>query len=288
MGSELREGEHVLLIDQKRREFLVRLARGTRFHSHHGFVEHDHIIGLEEGSRVRSSRGSPLLVLRPTLAQIIMNMPRKAQVIYPKDIGLILMWADLFPGARVVEVGTGYGALTMALLRAVGPTGQLVSYEIREDFCLAARRSVETYLGPCPQWTIKLADALEGIQEREVDRMTMDVPEPWLFLSSAKEALRPGGILLCFTANAIQVKSLYDGFLEVGGFAHMETMENLLRPWYVKGLSVRPVHRMTAHTGFITVARRVLEDCQQEAGGSSCLESHQDAPPEAPDPKEDH
>lgn len=260
MHSTLREGEHVLLIDLKGREFLVRLARGKRFHSHHGFLEHDQIIGLEEGSKVRSSRGSLLLVLRPTLAQIIMNMPRKAQVIYPKDIGLILMWADIFPGAKVVEVGTGYGALTMALLRAVGPTGKLVSYEIREDFHLAARNTVESYLGDCPQWSIRLADALEGIQERNVDRITMDVPEPWLFLSSAKVALRPGGILLCFTANALQVKSLHDALWEVGGFALLETMESLLRPWHVKGLSVRPVHRMTAHTGFITVARKVLEE----------------------------
>lgn len=260
MCSKLRDGEHVLLVDQKGREFLVRLACGKRFHSHHGFVEHDQIIGLEEGSRVRSSRGSLLLVLRPTLAQIIMNMPRKAQVIYPKDIGLILMWADVFPGAKVVEVGTGYGALTMALLRAVGPTGKLVSYEIRQDFHLAAQKTVESYLGETPQWTIRLADAMEGILEREVDRVTMDVPEPWLFLSSVKPALRPGGILLCFTANALQVKTLHESLLEVGGFAHLETMESLLRPWHVKGLSVRPVHRMTAHTGFITVARRVMEE----------------------------
>ncbi len=250
----------MLLIDQRGREFLVRLSSGKRFHSHHGFVEHDEIIGLEEGSRVKSSRGSPLLVLRPTLAQVIMNMPRKAQVIYPKDIGLILMWADIFPGAKVVEVGTGYGALTMALLRAVGSTGQLVSYEVREDFHGAARNTVESYLGACPQWTIRWADASDGIQERNVDRMTMDVPEPWLLLPSAKKALRPGGILLCFTANAIQVKSLHEGLLGVGGFAHLETIESLLRPWHVKGLSVRPVHRMTAHTGFITVARRVLEE----------------------------
>ncbi|MEJ5377566.1 MAG: tRNA (adenine-N1)-methyltransferase [bacterium] len=260
MDQRLKEGEHVLLVDHKGREFMFRLARGKRFHSHHGFLEHDQIIGLQEGSRIRSSRGSLLLLFRPTLAQIIMNMPRKAQVIYPKDIGLILMWADVFPGAKVVEVGTGYGALTMALLRAVGPTGQLVSYEIREDFHLASKKTVESYLGECPQWTIKLADALEGIQERNVDRITIDVPEPWLFVPAVKLSLRPGGILLCFTANALQVKSLHDALLDSGGFAHLETMENLLRPWHVKGLSVRPVHRMTAHTGFITVARRVLEE----------------------------
>lgn len=268
----------MLLIDQKGREYLLRLSGGKRFHSHHGFVEHDQIIGLREGSKVRSSLGSPLLVLRPTLAQIIMNMPRKAQVIYPKDIGLILMWADIFPGARVVEVGTGYGALTMALLRAIGPTGQLVSYEIREDFHLASRKTVESYLGECPQWTIKLADALEGIQETDVDRITIDVPEPWLLVPVVKLSLRPGGILLCFTANALQVKSLHDALLESGGFAHLETMESLLRPWHVKGLSVRPVHRMTAHTGFITVARRVLEEepkasstgLGSEAGSAGC------------------
>lgn len=250
----------MLLIDQKGREFLVRLAPGARFHSHHGFLEHDWIIGLQEGSRLSSSHGHQFLVLRPTLAQIIMNMPRQAQVIYPKDIGLILLWADIFPGARVVEIGTGYGALSMALLRAVGPQGQLVSYEIREDFHRAARKTVETYLGSCPQWIIRLADALKGIQERDVDRMTIDVPEPWRFLNVAKDALRPGGILLCFMANALQVKSLHDGFLDVGGFGHFETIESLLRPWHVKGLSVRPVHRMTAHTGFITVARRIKEE----------------------------
>ncbi len=262
----LEAGENVLLVDGKGREFLFRLNPGSRFHSHHGFVEHDSIIGLQEGMRVRSSGGHPFLVLRPTLGQVIMNMPRKAQVIYPKDLGIILIWADIFPGARVVEVGVGYGALTMALLRAIGPEGMLVSYEIREDFHKAARKTVETYLGKCPQWTIKLADASLGIEERGVDRVTMDVPDPWRFLPVVKEALRPGGILLCFTANALQVKSLYDGFQEVGGFEKAETVENLVRPWHVKGLSVRPVHRMTAHTGFITVARRTADERENPPG----------------------
>ncbi len=253
----LQEGEWVLLVDQRRREFLVRLQRMGRFHSHHGFVEHEAMIGLPEGSEAVSSHGHRLWVLRPTLSQIIMNMPRQAQVIYPKDIGTILLWADVFPGATVVEVGTGYGALTMALVRAVGREGRLISYEIREDFYRAAQRTVSAYLGNCPQWTIRLGDASEGILEREVDRVLLDVPEPWRLLPQAKEALRPGGILLCFMANAIQVKSLHDGFEETGGFALWETIETLLRPWHIKGLSVRPAHRMTAHTGFITTARRV-------------------------------
>ncbi len=260
MKKELAAGDHVLLIDHKGREFMTRLQEGEKFHSHHGYVEHDAMIGLPEGSTVRSSQGHSLLVLRPTLAQVILNMPRQAQVIYPKDIGPILLWADIHPGATVVEIGTGYGALTMALLRAVGPEGRVTSYEIREDFFRAVQRTVANYLGECPQWTIRLADALEGIHERDVDRVTIDVPEPWKFLPMVKEALRPGGILLCFMANALQVKALHDGFQAVGGFGRWETLETLLRPWHVKGLSVRPVHRMTAHTGFITVARRIAGD----------------------------
>lgn len=278
MDSVLSQGEQVILVDQKGREFLVRLTSGARFHSHHGFVEHDWLIGLPEGSWVRSSHGHQFLLLRPTLAQIVMNMPRQAQVIYPKDMGLIILWADIFPGARVVEIGTGYGALSMLLLRAIGPQGHLFSYEIREDFHRAARKTVETYLGPCPNWTLHLADALEGLQEREVDRVTVDVPEPWHFLPAVKKALRPGGILMCFTANALQVKSLHDGLLQVRGFAHAETIESLLRPWHVKGLSVRPVHRMTAHTGFITVARRV-EEQEARSGQGAGPEPHQGGGP---------
>ncbi len=270
MGKELAAGEHVLLIDPKGREFLVCLQEGGRFHSHHGFVAHEAMIGLGEGSRVRTSLGHALWVLRPTLAQIILNMPRQAQVIYPKDIGPILLWADVFPGATVVEVGTGYGALSMALLRAVGPQGRLISYEIREDFFRAAQRTVSGFLGECPHWTIRHQDALEGIVERDVDRLLVDVPEPWKFLPVIKESLRPGGILLCFMANALQVKSLHDGFQEVGGFALWETFETLFRPWHVKGLSVRPVHRMTAHTGFITAVRRIAD------GKDAGTEGHQD------------
>jgi len=267
----LREGEWVLLIDQRHREFLVRLQGRGRFHSHHGFVEHDAITGLPEGSVVVSSHGHRLWVFRPTLSQIIMNMPRQAQVIYPKDIGVILVRADIFPGATVVEVGTGYGALTMALVRAVGREGKVVSYEIREDFYRAAKRTVSSYLGECPQWSIRLGDASEGILEREVDRVVVDVPEPWRLLPQVKEALRPGGIVLCFTANAIQVKSLHDGLEEIGGFATCETVETLLRPWHVKGLSVRPAHRMRAHTGFITTARRVQDERDLGSGQPSMV-----------------
>jgi tRNA (adenine57-N1/adenine58-N1)-methyltransferase len=256
MADRIKAGEIVLLVDRKGREFLVRLEPGGRFHSHHGYVEHDEILEGPEGRMVTSSRGHEFHVFRPTLGQIILNMPRRAQVIYPKDIGTILLWADIFPGATVVEVGTGYGALTMALIRAVGPTGRLISYEIREDFHRAVQETVRRYLGPSPQWTLHLQDAGKGIKERDVDRIVVDVAEPWTLLPAVKEALRPGGIALFFTANALQVKSLHDGLDQVGGFALAETFETLLRPWHVKGLSVRPVHRMTAHTGFITTARR--------------------------------
>jgi tRNA (adenine57-N1/adenine58-N1)-methyltransferase len=259
MTKQLEANEFVVLTDSKGREFMVRLQPGGRFHTHHGYVDHDALIGTYEGSTARSSRGHTLLVFRPTLSQIIMNMPRRAQVIYPKDIGTILVWADVFAGATVVEIGTGYGALAMALIRAVGENGRLISYEVREDFFQAAQETVKRYLGPCPQWTIRLQDALDGIHEQGVDRVLIDVPEPWQFLTVIQEALRPGGIVLCFTANALQVKSLHDGFESNGRFVLPQTIETLLRPWHVKGLSVRPAHRMTAHTGFITTARRAFD-----------------------------
>jgi tRNA (adenine57-N1/adenine58-N1)-methyltransferase len=273
MRGPIKDGELLVLTDRKEREYLVRVKAGERFHSHHGFIDYDALIDLPEGCTILSSRGQSFWVFRPTLAQIIMNMPRQAQVIYPKDIGVILMWGDIFPGATVVEIGTGYGALTLALIRAVGPQGGLFSYEVREDFFRAVQQTVSRYFTSYPQWTIHLQDAKNGLQEKNVDRILIDVPEPWEFLAVIKKALRPGGILLCFTANALQVKSLYDGLQAVGGFVLPDTLETLLRPWHVKGLSVRPAHRMTAHTGFITTVRRACEPNPDPEG----------TPPDPPD-----
>jgi tRNA (adenine57-N1/adenine58-N1)-methyltransferase len=212
---------------------------------------------LEEGRVVRSSLNEPFLVFRPTLVQLIPNLPRQAQVIYPKDIALILVWADIFSGARVIEAGVGAGALTLALLRAVGTEGRVISYEMREDFAEMARNNIARYHGPAPQWRLKVEDVTAHLEETDVDRIVLDLPEPWQLTEKIWRALRPGGILLSYLPTIIQVKSLVDSLREHGGFTPIETMESLMRFWHIKGMSVRPEHRMVAHTGFITVARRI-------------------------------
>jgi len=253
----LSEGEPIILVDRKEREYLRRLERGKKISIRGGRIAIEEVIGLEEGSVVRSSLNEPFLVLRPTLAQLIPNLPRRAQVIYPKDIGPVLVWADISAGATVVEGGVGAGALTLALLRAVGPQGRVVSYEIREDFAQMARENIAHYYGPAAQWTLKVKDITLDLEETDVDRMILDLPEPWQLTEKAWAALRPGGILLSYLPTIVQVKSLVDSLREHGGFACIETMESLMRFWHIKGLSVRPEHRMVAHTGFITVARRI-------------------------------
>ena len=253
----LREGETVILFDRKEREYLKRLERGKKISIRGGIILSDEIIGLEEGQVIRSSLNEPFLLFRPTLAQLIPNLPRKAQVIYPKDLALILLWADIFPGAKVVEAGVGPGALTLALLRAVGPEGYVISYEIREDFAAMARENIARYYGPAAHWTLKLEDVTLSLDESDVDRILLDLPEPWQLTEKSWQALCPGGILLSYLPTIVQVKSLVDSLRAHGGFARIETMESLMRFWHITGLSVRPEHRMVAHTGFLTLARRI-------------------------------
>ena len=253
----LRDGEAVIFSDRKEREYLRRLGGGKEISIRGGKISAGDIIGREEGSVVRSSLNDAFLVFRPTLAQLIPNLPRQAQVIYPKDIGPILVWADILPGLSVIEAGVGAGALTVSLLRALGAQGQLTSYEIREDFARMARENVARFYGPAENWRLKPGDIAQCLDESEVDRILLDLPEPWQVTDKAWQALRPGGILLSYLPTVIQVKSLVDSLREHGGFARIETMESLMRFWHIKGLSVRPEHRMVAHTGFITVARRL-------------------------------
>jgi len=255
----LQAGDTVLFIDRKEREYLRTLKAGGRISLHGGALPADQIIGLPDGSLVHTARNEPFRVLRPTYAHLIPNLPRKAQVIYPKDVGIMLLWGDIVPGASVVEVGAGPGALTIALLRAIGPTGKLVTVEAREDFCEMSRENVARFFGEASNWTLMLGDAYEGIEARDVDRLLIDVPEPWRVLPHAAQALRPGGVLVGYVPTVVQVKALVDELRAHPGFAAIEVMENLLRFWHVKDLSVRPEHRMVAHTGFIIVARRVPE-----------------------------
>jgi tRNA (adenine57-N1/adenine58-N1)-methyltransferase len=251
-----RAGEQVLLIDRKRRRHLIRLADDGEFHTHAGVLDHARIIGQDEGTTVRTNRNAAMIALRPTLGEYVLEMPRGAQVIYPKDLGPILMLADIFPGARVLESGVGSGAMTMTLLRAVGPTGSVTGYEIRDDFADRARRNVEGYLGTEIPLTIETRDVYEGIEAGDLDRIVLDLPEPWQVVKHAETALRPGGILLSYLPTILQVSTLRETLAE-SSFGMAETLEVLQRGWNVDGASVRPDHRMVAHTGFLTVARKL-------------------------------
>jgi tRNA (adenine57-N1/adenine58-N1)-methyltransferase len=263
--ARLRPGEAVLFIDRKEREYLRVLRPGARLHIRDGTMQADHLMGLLEGSTVYNSASEPFLMVRPTFASLIPNLPRRAQVIYPKDIGPILLWGDIGPGMRVVEVGAGPGAMTMALLRAVGPTGEVVSYETRSDFFEMAQSNVRQFFGDAPNWHLKLADATAGIAERDVDRMVIDLAEPWALLAEAAAALRPGGILVAYVPTVLQLKQFVDQ-ARARWFGAVQTMETFFRPWHVRGLSVRPQHRMIAHTGFIITSRRLAGDPPPPAG----------------------
>jgi tRNA (adenine57-N1/adenine58-N1)-methyltransferase len=259
----LKENDAVLFIDRKGRRYLKVLRRGKKLEIR-GNLTPESLYGLEEGSRVKFSTGEKYLVLRPTYADLIPHLPRAAQVIYPKDTGPLLVWGDVYPGATVIEGGVGAGALTIALLRAVGPTGRLISYELREDFAAAARRNVATFFGDAPNWTIKLGDLYDGFDETGVDRLFIDLPEPGRALDVVARALRPGGVFVSYVPTAIQLKETVEALQRRADFAEIESFETLMRNWHVKGMSVRPVHRMIAHSAFIIVARR-LSDAQIES-----------------------
>jgi tRNA (adenine57-N1/adenine58-N1)-methyltransferase len=276
--AALRAGESVLFIDRKEREYLRTLRPGAHIHIRSGSIAADDLIGGPEGRTVENSGGEPFLVLRPTYANLIPNLPRRAQVIYPKDVGTILLWGDIGPGMHVVEIGTGPGALSMALLRALGPDGRLTSYEIRADFADMARANVQQFFGAAPQWTIRLADAREGIEERDLDRMVIDLAEPWTLLPAARRALRPGGVLVAYLPTVLQVKQFVDQ-ARVAGFAAVQVIETLLRGWHVSGLSIRPEHRMVAHTGFVVTCRR-LAAAPPDRPADAPVADGRDAPPD--------
>ncbi|MEW6323789.1 MAG: tRNA (adenine-N1)-methyltransferase [Nitrospirota bacterium] len=259
-------GELVHVISEKQRHYAVTLKAGDRFQYSGEWLAHDELIGQPEGRWVKSSGGRWFLVVRPTLAEYLLRMPRGAQILYPKDIAAILMKADIFPGARVLEAGLGSGALTIALLRAVGEKGQLFSYEMREDFAARAEKNIQRFLGETPQLTVRRRDLAEGIEERELDRVVLDLPEPWRMITGVLEALRPGGILLTFLPTVPQVEKLVAALQASCEFALIETTEGLERPWQIEGRSVRPQLRMVAHSGFLTVARRVSRSPESAAG----------------------
>jgi tRNA (adenine57-N1/adenine58-N1)-methyltransferase catalytic subunit len=254
-----RAGDRVQLTDPKGRRHTVLLEPGRSFHTHRGAIAHDDLIGLPEGSVVTAATGTAYLALRPLLTDYVMAMPRGAQVIYPKDSAQIVAMADLYPGARVLEAGAGSGALTCSLLRAVGDTGAVHSFERRADFAEIARGNVEAFFGgPHPAWCLEVGDLAEG-DLTEVDRVVLDMLAPWEVLDPVARALLPGGVLVAYVATTTQLSTVVEAMRSDGRFTEPYAFETLLRPWHVVGLAVRPDHRMVAHTAFLVTTRRLAD-----------------------------
>lgn len=252
-------GDRVQLTDAKGRLYTVVLEAGKEFHTHRGGIKHDSLIGADEGSVVHSTNGTPYLALRPLLIDYVLSMPRGAAVIYPKDAAQIVHEGDMFPGARVLEAGAGSGALTCSLLRAVGPQGQVVSYEIRADHAEHAVRNVETFFGERPaNWSLTVGDVADYTGE-PVDRAVLDMLAPWDALPAVSEALVPGGVLIVYVATVTQLSKVVEALREQECWTEPRSWESLVRPWHVVGLAVRPEHRMQGHTAFLVSARRLAE-----------------------------
>ncbi len=251
-------GERVQLTDPKGRQHTVTLEAGKQFHTHRGAIEHDALIGAPEGSIVTSTSGTPYLAMRPLLADFVLSMPRGAAVVYPKDAAHIITLGDIHPGAVVVEAGAGSGALTCSLLRAVGPSGRVISYENRADHAEVAVRNVETFYGCRPQnWTLRVADVAEHRSDEVADRVILDMLAPWEVLAHVSDALRPGGVLVSYVATTTQLSRMVEALRDHGGYTEPTAWESLIRGWHVVGLAVRPEHRMIGHTAFLVMARRL-------------------------------
>jgi tRNA (adenine57-N1/adenine58-N1)-methyltransferase len=256
------EGDRVQLTDPKGRLHTITLAAGKQFHTHRGHLRHDDLIGAPDGSTITNTAGVEYLALRPLLADYVMSMPRGAAVVYPKDAGQIVMMADVFPGATVVEAGVGSGALSMSLLRAVGEHGRLLSFERREDFADIARANARDFFGgDHPAWTVTvgdLAEVLPGtVEPGTVDRVVLDMLAPWECLDAVGDALVPGGVLICYVATTTQLSKVAEAMRDHGTFTEPQAWESLVRGWHLEGLAVRPQHRMHGHTGFLVTTRRL-------------------------------
>lgn len=256
VGREFVPGDRVQLTDAKGRKYTVVLEEGATYHTHRGALQHDDLIGQPEGSLITSAVGTSYLALRPLLTDYVLSMPRGAAVIYPKDSAQIVTWGDIFPGARVLEAGAGSGALTCSLIRAVGTGGSVLSYEVREDHAEHAVRNVETWFGKRPEnWTLKIGDALE--HQGEVDRIVLDMAEPWEMLPMITANLVPGGVLTVYVSSTTQLSRMAETLREDTQFTEPDAWETLHRPWHLVGAAVRPEHRMIGHTAFLLTARRL-------------------------------
>ncbi len=258
-GSEFVEGESCLLYDDRGKQYLLTLKTGADFHYDKGVVAHDQIIGVPEGTTLRSSRDFPVTVLRPRLADYVLRMKRGAAVMYPKDTSAIVTWADIAPGSTVLEAGTGSGALTLALSRAAGADGRVVTVDTREDHQTHAKRLIERFTGTMPaNIEFRVGDVADNVADVQPNRIVLDLPEPWHCAQVAAEGLAGGGVFAAYLPTVPQVQQLRDVIETSRAFMEIDTFEILMRSWAVSGRSVRPEHRMVGHTGFITVARRRL------------------------------
>ena len=254
-------GEWVRLVDAKGRRHNICLERGRRFHTNRGGIDHDELIGREEGFTITSSSGGEYLVFRPLLSEFVVSMPRGAAVVYPKDAAQIVAMADIYPGATVVEAGAGSGALSCSLLRAVGPAGRLLSFERREEFAEVARRNVTQFFGgEHPAWSLTLGDLAEELPKVEAgsaDRVVLDMLAPWECVDAVAHALAPGGMVIGYVATTTQLGRFTETLRAHGEFTEPQPWETLVREWHVEGLAVRPSHRMNGHTGFLVTSRRM-------------------------------
>lgn len=258
MAEPIAYGESVLLIDSKGRHYLVRMSEGGTFQYHRGVLPHGDIVGCEEGVTLLSSNGGPLTVLRPRLADFILKMQRGAQVVYPKDIGPILVWADIAAGMTVVEAGTGSGALAIALARAVGPDGRVISVERRPDHAAHARKSITRWFGTIPDHLeLREGDVESVVTELAPERVVLDLPEPWHAAEELARSMPGGGVLCAYVPTIPQVQTLVEALRAARVWGEIEITETLYRTWNVAGRSVRPDHQMVGHTGFLVVARKL-------------------------------
>jgi tRNA (adenine57-N1/adenine58-N1)-methyltransferase catalytic subunit len=252
------EGDPALLIDSKDRQFLLKLDPTRTFQFHNGSIPHTELIGLDDGSWVETSGGAVMLLLRPRLSDYILRMKRGAQVVYPKDIGPIVMFADVGPGMTVLEAGTGSGALTMGLVRAVGPGGRVISVDLREDHSNHARKTIERWFGAWPEnLELRVGDVADHVESVTPERLILDLPEPWRVLETAASFLPFGAVVSAYLPTVPQVQNTVETAERLGIFTEIEVREFLMRDWNVSGRSVRPEHNMIGHTGFLVFARRV-------------------------------
>lgn len=261
-SGPFRYGDRVQLTGPRGRLNTVTLVRGGEFHSHRGVLPHAAIVGKPDASVVNNSNADPHLALRPLLSDFVMSMPRGAAIVYPKDAAQIVSLADIFPGAQVVEAGVGSGALSLHLLRAIGPEGHLHSFERRDEFADIARANATAYVGAPPaNWSLTVGDLQDALPATcgpgTVDRVVLDMLAPWECVQVAADALKPGGVIICYVATVTQLSRTAEELRRSGLFTHPKSSETMVRGWHVEGLAVRPDHRMVAHTGFLLSARRL-------------------------------